>query len=148
MLVDLVLTIAHHVLVFLVAAAFAAEAVILRLELSRASVRLLSRIDALYGALAGLVILVGIGRVFFGLRGWEFYVYNWAFWAKMATFVAVGLLSIAPTLQIRKWLKAAGDETFTAPAAEIARVRGLVRAQSLLFLLVAVFAATMVRYGY
>ena len=148
MLVDLVLAIAHHVLIFLVAAAIAAQAVILRLELSRASVTLLARIDAFYGALAGQVILVGIGRVIFGIRGWEFYVYNWVFWAKMAAFLAVGLLSIAPTLQFRKWLKAAADETFTVPTAELARVRGLVRTQCFLFLLVAVFAATMVRYGF
>ena len=39
-----------------------------------------------------LVIVVGIGRVIYGLKSWEYYVYYWAFWAKMAAFAVVGLL--------------------------------------------------------
>ncbi|TIL74004.1 MAG: DUF2214 family protein, partial [Mesorhizobium sp.] len=50
-----------------------------------------------------LIIVVGIGRVIYGLKGWEFYVYNWVFWAKMAAFVAVGLLSIIPTVRFASW---------------------------------------------
>ena len=52
--------------------------------------------------LAMLIIVVGVGRVLFGLKGWEFYVYNWAFWAKMAAFALVGLLSIQPTIRLHR----------------------------------------------
>ena len=63
-----------------------------------------------------LIIVVGIGRVFFGLKGWEYYIYYWAFWAKMAAFVAVGLLSIRPTMRFIAWRKAAaGDPAFARP---------------------------------
>jgi putative membrane protein len=148
MLIDLVLAVAHHILIFLIAAVIAAEAVIVRPGLSGAGVRLLSRIDAQYGAFAGLVIVVGVGRVVFGLKGWEAYAYNWAFWAKMGAFVGVALLSIAPTLQIQKWRKSAVEESFAVPSPEIARVRGFILAQSAVFTLVLIFAATMARYGY
>jgi putative membrane protein len=149
MLIDLVLAIAHHILIFLIAGIIAAEAVLVRPGLSGAGLKLLSRIDAQYGAAAGLVILVGIGRVIFGLKGWEAYVYNWAFWAKMAAFVAVGLLSIRPTMQILKWRNAAArDAAYIPPPGEIAAVRGSIIAEAAVFVLIPIFAATMARYGY
>ncbi|MDK1387955.1 DUF2214 family protein [Sinorhizobium sp. 8-89] len=148
MFTDLVLASAHHVLVFLLAAIIATEAAMVRPGLSAAGVKRLSRIDAYYGAIAALVILVGVGRIVFGLKGWEAYIYNWAFWSKMAAFVAVGLLSARPTLQIRKWRMSADDEAFTVPTEEIAATRGFIIAQGAIFPLIPIFAATMVRYGY
>jgi putative membrane protein len=148
MLTDLVLASAHHVLVFLLAAIIAAEAVIVRPDMSGAGARLLSRIDAYYGATAALVLLVGISRVLFGLKGWEAYVSNWAFWLKIAAFVTVGLLSIKPTLEIRKWRKSADEEGFILLSADVAKVRGYILAQVGVFALIPVFAATMARYGY
>ncbi|WEX74112.1 DUF2214 family protein [Sinorhizobium numidicum] len=148
MFTDLVLASAHHVLVFMLAAIIAAEALIVWSELSEAAVRLLSRIDAYYGATAALVLLVGSGRILFGLKGWEAYVYNWAFWLKIAAFVAVGLLSISPTLQFRKWRVSVDKDAFTVSTQEITKVRGLILAQIGVFTLIPVLAATMARYGY
>ena len=88
--VDLLLAILHHLLVFGLAAILAAEVVLLRGELTRTNLGRLAGIDRAYGLIAMLVILVGVGRVFFGLKGWEFYVYSWSFWAKMAAFAGVG----------------------------------------------------------
>ena len=68
MFTDLVLASAHHVLVFGLAAIIAMEAVIVRPDMSGGSGRLLSRIDAYYGAAATLVLLIGIARVLFGLK--------------------------------------------------------------------------------
>lgn len=148
MFTDLVLASAHHLLVFLLAAIIATEAVIVRPEMSAGSARLLSRIDAYYGATAAFVLLIGIARVLFGLKGWEAYVYNWAFWLKMLAFVVVGLLSIAPTLQIRTWRKNADEDAFTLLPEDVAKVRGYILAQIGVFTLIPVFAATMARYGY
>ncbi|WP_331377031.1 DUF2214 family protein [Sinorhizobium chiapasense] len=148
MFTDLVLASAHHLLVFLLAAMIAMEAVIVRPDMSGGSARLLSRIDAYYGATAALVLLVGVARVVFGLKGWEAYVYNWAFWLKMVAFAVVGLLSIGPTMQIRKWRKNADEVAFTVLPGDVAKVRGSIRAQIGVFALIPVFAATMARYGY
>ena len=93
-----------------------------------------------------LIILVGIGRVFFGLKGWEYYIYYWAFWAKMAAFAVVGLLSIRPTIRFIAWRKAAaGDPAFAVPDTEIRSVRSYLHAEATVFILIPIFAAIMAR---
>ncbi len=59
--------------------------------------------DVIYGV-AGLALLVsGILRVkYFGVGG-EFYTQNPIFWAKVALFVCVGLLSLYPTITYILW---------------------------------------------
>lgn len=148
-LVDLVLAILHHFVVFGLAAILAAETVLLNQELAGRTLQRLARIDGLYGATAGLVLVVGICRVLFGLKGWEFYVANHAFWGKMVCFAAVGLLSIVPTRRFLKWRsQAAGDASFHVPDAEAKSMRIYLRIEGVFFLAILVFAAAMARgYG-
>src|SRR4051812_11389504 len=141
MITDLVLAIFHHLLIFALAALLAAETVLVRPGLAGNALRRLGRMDRFYGAVAGLIVIVGIGRVFFGLKGWEFYIYNWAFWAKMAAFIGVGLLSLPPTMRIAAWANAIrSDPSFDAPEDEIATARRFLRAQGVIFLLIPIFA--------
>lgn len=141
---DLTLAMAHHVLAFLLAAVLAAEFALARPGLKTADLPLLARIDGLYGGLAMALILVGIGRVVFGLKSWEFYVYSHVFWTKMAAFAAVGLLSVPPTLKIIRWRRTAiaGD---TVPDAEIRSLRTFLKAEAGFFLLIPILAAAMAR---
>ena len=142
-LVDLMLAILHHALVFLLVGLLAMEMALARPGLDGSGLARLGRIDAAYGAVAGLVIVVGVGRVVFGLRGWEYYVANDAFWGKMAAFVAIGLLSIVPTRRIARWRREGAVQ-----ASEVDALRPWFRAQTALVLLVLVFAAAMARgYG-
>ncbi|RRI07719.1 DUF2214 family protein [Mesorhizobium tamadayense] len=147
---DLLLAIAHHLLVFSLAGIIGAEFVLVRGELGAATLKRLAGIDRHYGIIAALIVIVGVCRVFFGLKGWEFYVYNWVFWAKMAAFIVVGLLSIIPTVRFISWSRqASGNPSFSVPAAEIASVKNYVRAEGFIFLLIPVFAAALARgYGY
>jgi putative membrane protein len=146
---DLVLTILHHLLAFSLAGVIAAEFVLIRNELTPGTLRRLARIDRHYGMLAVLIILVGIGRVFHGLKGWEFYVHNWVFWAKMAIFATVGLLSIVPTIRFISWHRQAiASPAFQVPVHELTSVRRYVWLEALLFLAIPAFAAAMARgYG-
>ncbi|MEQ1951209.1 DUF2214 family protein [Mesorhizobium yinganensis] len=145
-ILDLVLAIAHHGLAFLLAALLAAELVLVRKGLDARGLPLLGRIDGAYGMAAGLLILIGICRVVFGLKGWEFYVYNPVFWMKMAAFAAVGLLSIPPTLRILRWRRAASDPV---PDGEVAALRFWLKAEAGFFALILIFAAAMARgFGY
>jgi putative membrane protein len=146
---DLVLAILHHLLVFSLAGIIAAEFVLIRNELSVSTLSRLARIDRHYGMVAMLVILVGASRVFWGLKGWEFYVYNWVFWAKMAAFAGVGVLSIVPTMRFIAWNRqAVADPGWRVPEAEYASVKTCVRWEAVVFLLIPVFAAAMARgYG-
>jgi putative membrane protein len=144
--IDLVLAIAHHLSVFTLVALYAAEFASLRPGLTGVRIRQLGKIDAAYGGVAGLVIVVGIIRVIFGAKGWEYYVANHAFWGKMAAFLVMGLLTIPPTIAIRKWLKAMGtDESYSPPPSEIATSRRFVHIQAGVLLLIPIFAAVMAR---
>jgi putative membrane protein len=146
MYTDLLLAIAHHLLIFALAGVIAVESMLIQQELSARSIGMLARIDRSYGLIAMLIIVIGVCRVLLGLKGWEFYVYNWAFWAKMAAFAAVGLLSIQPTLRFIAWNKALSqDGTFRVPDAEFATVRRFMRAEVVFFLLIPIFAAIMAR---
>jgi putative membrane protein len=71
---------------------------------------------------------------------------NWTFWTKMALFVAVGLLSIPPTIQLARWRRAGrADPSFVAPAEGIAAVRKYFVAEFALLVFIPVFAALMAR---
>lgn len=147
---DLVLAIIHHLLVFSLAGIIGAEFVLIRSDLPAATLRRLVGIDRHYGIIAMLIIIAGVSRVIYGLKGWEFYVYNFLFWAKMAAFAIVGLLSIIPTVRFISWNRqAVANPSFAVPVAELASVKTYVRAEAFVFLLIPVFAAAMARgYGY
>ncbi len=143
---DLVLAILHHLLVFALFGLLAAEAVLLRPGLTGERLALLARLDGLYGGVATAVVVVGIGRLIWGLKGWEYYLGSWSFWAKMAAFAAVGIASIPPTLRILAWRRAARlDAGHVVPDGEIVRVRRLLRAELALFVLILAFAAMLAR---
>jgi putative membrane protein len=146
---DLILAIAHHLCVFTLAGLLLAEVVLLRPNLSAERMRQLGTIDMAYGALAGLIVVVGVLRVIFGDKGADYYIHNWAFWLKMAAFVAVGLLSIPPTLAIIGWRrKVAADPKFSPDAATVAGLRRFYIGEIVAFALIPVFAAAMARgYG-
>src|SRR6266436_6787722 len=108
MLLDLILAIGHHILVFGIAAILAAELVLIRPGINAAQLRQAGKIDLFYGIAAGLVVLVGFARVYFGVKGPDFYLQNPVFWAKIGTFAVVGLLSVPPTLLLLKWRGAEG----------------------------------------
>lgn len=148
-MLDLVLAVAHHLAVFSLVGLFAAEFALLRPGLAGNRILQLSSIDRAYGGLAGLVIVIGITRVIFGDAGWEYYVSNWAFWLKMAAFVAVGILSVPPTRAMLAWRKsAAANAGFAVPEAEVNTARRFIRAQAFALLLVPTFAALIPRiYG-
>src|SRR3546814_7634150 len=83
-----------------------AEAVLLRGDIDASVLGRLAGLDAGYGVSAMLLLVVGLCRVFFGLKGWDFYLHNPWFHAKLGAFVLVGLMSILPTLRFLRWRKA------------------------------------------
>jgi putative membrane protein len=54
--------------------------------------------DSAWGAAAGLWIVSGLGRVFFGGRETAFYWRNGFFWVKMLLFAIVFVLELAPMM--------------------------------------------------
>jgi len=146
---DLVLAIVHHLLVFILAGTLAFEIGTVSLTMKRDEILRVGRVDIWYGILALVIIVVGFIRAAVAAKGWAYYAVNVFFWAKIATFVVVGLLSIVPTLAIIRWRNALqNDAAFAPPADHIRSVRGYLWAEAGLFLLLPVFAAAMARgYG-
>ena len=148
MMLDLVLAIVHHMLVFGLAVMMATELARLRPGLTGADLTGLAKLDAGYGATAGLILIIGALRVVYGVKGAAYYLPNPWFWGKMAAFAAIGLISIAPTVTFLRWRKAqAADAGFTPSDAEIARTRRYLVWQLGLLLAVVSLAAAMARLG-
>jgi putative membrane protein len=144
---DFLLAAVHHLIVFGIASVLAAEIALMRpAAMSPHTVRLLGRFDAVYGGLAMAILVVGFARVWFGAKGPDFYLHNPVFWAKIAAFLVVGLVSIRPTLRILAWQKLLkADAAFMPPAQDIASLRRQLLLEIHVFALIPVLAAAMAR---
>lgn len=143
-MLDLELAIFHHLLVFALVAVLVAEFAIVRSGIGLEGVRRTVIFDSWYGILAGTILVVGFSRAFLAAKGWDYYSHNLFFWAKIGTFVTIGLLSIPPTIAYRKWQRA----EVTPSNENIAHVRKFLLIQIILVAPLLGFAAAMARgYG-
>jgi len=95
----------HHLAAFALVAALAVEFVLIRGELNLGTARKLQRIDMVFGLSSGVVLVVGLLRVFYFEKGASYYFHSAPFIAKLSLFAIVGLLSIYPTLEFASWSK-------------------------------------------
>lgn len=148
MFADLLLAILHHLAIATLIMLVAVELALLKPGMTPRDLRILVRVDAGYGASAGLVIVVGVCRVIWGIKTADFYLSNPWFWTKMASFAAMGLLSIPPTIAILTWRKAQRqDSNFLPPKDSIAALRPFVKLEAVLLAIILASAAAMARYG-
>jgi putative membrane protein len=120
---DLILAILHHVCVFTLVGLLVAEVALLRSGMPPERIRQLGRVDVAYGIMAAVVIVVGIIRVNFGAAGPDYYVHNWVYWLKMASFVAVGLLSLPPTIDFIRWRRGSPPSPVLSQPIRLSRER-------------------------
>jgi len=102
--------------------------------------------DRWYGIFALVVLVVGFLRVYFFEKGRAFYGANPFFQAKLALFLAVGLLSIYPTIRFLKWR--AQTKQGLAPllaANEYKSIVTVLRVELVLLLATALCASLMAR---
>lgn len=143
-MLDLSFATGHHLLIFGLFGVLFAELMLVRRSMDRTAVARVASIDLWYGILAGLILIVGFARAILAAKGWAYYSHNGFFWAKIATFVVVGLLSAPPTIAYIRWKRAGAAPT----DAQVAGVRRFLVAEVGLFALLPVFAAAMARgYG-
>ncbi len=149
MLTALLLAIAHHVLVFSLAGVLVAEMMLVRPQMSTADAVKVARTDIAFGVLAGLILVVGFGRVYFGLKGPDYYWSNLFFQAKLGAVLLVGILSVWPTVRFIRWRREIGrDADFVPPPTEVEKTRRFIHLELVVFILIPVFAALMARgYG-
>jgi putative membrane protein len=140
---DLVLACLHHLLAFGLVAHVAAQTAVARRGLDAVGLRKLGRLDLGYGISAGLLLIVGFTRVYWGAKGPGFYLHNPVFHTKLGAFLLVGLLSILPTVRIAQWRKRGA-----VVAGQFPPVRGLLLAELGVLACIPVLAAAMARgYG-
>lgn len=143
---DFLLASLHHVLVFALFAILTMEIVYARPGLDAVAVRKLGMVDAMYGTLAGVVLVVGVLRAIYGLKGWDYYADNILFWVKIGMFLAVGALSIPPTLAFLKWNRRLKANPADLPSdAEVKANRKWLHMETTLLILIPVVAAALAR---
>ena len=141
-----VVTYLHYLSMIFIGAFLTVELILCRPGLSAAHVRLLPRLDIGYFTAALVALGSGLLRVFVYAKGWPFYASNPVFWVKMALYLTVALISIAPTIAFIRWSRALGAAATPLPAAsDIARVRRLVHLELALLALIPLMAVLMAR---
>ena len=136
----------HHLAAFAIVAALVLELVLLRGPLTVWSARRLIAADAIYGGAAGLLLVVGLMRVFYFEKGAGYYFNSIPFLVKLGLFIAIGLASIYPTVRFLSWRKAvrAGRVPEMAEA-EQRRLRRIVHFELLGIVILILCAVLMAR---
>lgn len=136
----------HHAAAFALVAALAVEFVLLKGELSAATMRRIVRADMIVGISAGVVLLVGLARVFHFEKGAGYYFHSWPFIGKLSMFVLVALLSIYPTVTFLSWARALKQGAVpSVDAGTLRRLRTIIHAELAGIVLILLFAAMMAR---
>jgi putative membrane protein len=146
MTLEALLAYAHFLAILTLVVFISSEAALCRVEwLNARVVERLGRVDLIYGIAAGVVLLTGLARTWWGIKGGGWYWTNGLLHLKLAMFVAVGLISIKPTIAFRRWnrqLKATG----TLPdEPQVRAVRKLVMIQAHLIALIPLVAVFLAR---
>lgn len=136
----------HHAAAFILFGALMVELVLLRSELTLSSARSLLRMDAAYGMAAMVLLVVGFIRVFHTEKGADYYFHSGPFIAKLALFVAVGLLSIYPTVRFLKWRRDLREQRLPSlDEDQRRRIRMILHIELTLALLIILCAVLMAR---
>jgi putative membrane protein len=139
----------HHVFAFTLVGALAIEFALIRQELTLASARRLQVTDLVLGTAAGLLLAVGLARVFFFEKGPEYYWHSHAFLTKFSLFIIIAFTSIIPTMEFLSWRGAiqAGQVPVMAPAKR-KRVTMIIHAELAAVVVIVLCAAIMARGGW
>ena len=139
----------HHLAAFALVAAIALEFVLLRGELTLWTARRLQVADMILGIAAGVLLAVGLARVFWFEKGAAYYFHNHAFLTKFALFILVGLLSIVPTLEFLSWREAVKQGQVPVVAAQkLKRLRMILHVELAAIVVILLCAALMARGGW
>ncbi len=136
----------HYVAMISIAVILVVEHMVCVPGMTDGRIRLLARIDLLYLGAAVLALGSGAARVVWFAKGAAFYLHNPVFYIKLALFVAVGLISIPPTLQYLRWLRSLKSGAANVAADyQVLRVRRHILVELILFAFIPLMATFMAR---
>jgi putative membrane protein len=136
----------HHVSAFTLFAALVVEFVLIRSVLTVESARKIQVADMIFGISAGILLVVGLLRVFYFEKGATYYFHTWTFHAKLSLFVIVGLISIIPTMEFLRWRPAVkAGQVPVVTAAKIKSIRSIIHYEMMGVVLIILCAALMAK---
>ena len=136
----------HFAAMTLIAVFLAIEYLICVPGLARQSLKLLARVDLLYLIAAVLALATGVARLVWFGKGAGFYLHNPVFYIKLALFVAIGLISVPPTLQYLRWMRMLKTGAAAVAADfEVLRTRRYLLVELVLFAFIPLLAVLMAR---
>src|ERR1700730_2301540 len=139
----------HHLCAFTLVSAVAIEFTLIRQELTLSSARRLQVTDTVLGIAAGALFIVGLLRVFYFEKGADYYFHSHAFTAKFSIFIAIGLLSIIPTVEFLSWRSAVSAGQVPAVSAKKLRlITAVIHGELLSIVIILLCAAIMARGGW
>jgi putative membrane protein len=140
----------HHLAAFTTVAALAVEVAMFKPPLSVPQARRLQRTDNIYGAAAGLVLIVGLLRVQYFEKGPGYYWHDGYFLAKFSAFVLAALISIYPTIVFLSWNASLKAGTVPeVPMRHVRRIRMCLMLELTMIVVILLGAAMMARgFGY
>ena len=139
----------HHLAAFTLVAALAIEFLLIRQPVTLENARRLMAVDGIFGASAGVLLVVGLLRVFFFEKGYVYYFTSHAFLTKLALFILIGIASAIPTIEFLRWRAAvkAGRAPEVA-AKKILTIRRIIHWELAGVVLILLFAAMMAKGGF
>ncbi len=146
MTTEALLAYAHLLAILTMVVFLASEAALCRGEwLNAAVVERLARLDNIYAVAAVTVLLTGLARTWWGIKGLGWYWGNPLLYVKLGLFVAMGLLSIRPTRMFARWRRELRAKGTLPDPAEVVLARRLVMWQAHLLPLIPLAAVFLAR---
>jgi putative membrane protein len=104
MILEAILAYLHIAAILTLVVFISSEAALCRVEwMNEKVVERLARVDRIYGIAALIVLLTGLARTWWGIKGTAWYWHQPLLHLKLGLFIAVGLMSIKPTRMFRRW---------------------------------------------
>jgi len=146
MWLDAILAYLHFTAVFLLFSFMVVETMMMRGGLDATAVRVLGRVDIWFFGSAIAALVTGFLRLVYGAKGPDFYLASWPIYVKVALFLAVGIISVWPTLRFIRWRRMfERDPAWKVPDDERRLVRRLIMVEVHLAALIPLVAVIMSR---
>lgn len=146
MLLESLLAYAHIAAILGLVVFLTSEAALCRSEwMNAAVVHRLVRVDLLYLVAAITVLLTGIARTAWGVKGMGWYWTQPLLHAKLGLFVVIGLMSAMPTRSFMRWRRELVKSGELPSADEVKQARRWVMIEAHLLLLVPLVAVMLAR---
>ena len=105
----------------------------------------LAKVDMIYGISSIAVLLTGVARTYWGMKGAGWYWMQPLLHAKITLFIVVAVMSIVPTLRFMRWRRNLRATGALPTELEIKKTRRLIMIEAHLVALIPLLAVFLAR---